>query len=91
MSLKRQIPSHIYDRAESKLGKPDFYVGPTVVEKRDLNGSPRARQRDDDLKRRMEEAKKASDQVGQEEGRQSPMSLIVRFFTRGKSRLRTAR
>lgn len=92
MKLKHQIPKHIYERGE-ELGKPDFYVGPTIDDEESRNGSNRAAHsdRDDDLQAMMDKtAEDAKEQPGGR--RQSLVSFVFSWIFRGRLRRpRTAR
>jgi len=58
--LRSQIPRNIYERAQlADAGDPDFYAGPTVVDK-SPNGSAGAANRNARLQERMERTRKAS-------------------------------
>ena len=93
MGLRDQIPSHIYDRAQdADLGKPDFYVGPTIAQRKTPNGSPGATHRNENLQRRMDEAKAATEmkvehtrqlrRMESRERRKSVVAQVARLFTR---------
>lgn len=75
------------------MARPDFYVGPTLVEK-PPNDSLAASHRNAPLQKRMEHAKLEGDRSAKEkreagrlarsEMRRAKLSRIVQFFTRGR-------
>ncbi|HEX6780944.1 MAG TPA: hypothetical protein VF125_02815 [Solirubrobacterales bacterium] len=86
MKLRQRIPKHIYDRGASGLGKPDFYVGPTIVERQPPR-SQRAISQDDDLEAEMQQMKEAA--ANERPERTSVASQIVGLL-RGRRKVRRA-
>jgi len=84
MRLRQQIPKHIYDRGASGLDEPDFYVGPTIVEKEFPNGSQQAMRQDDDLKAEMKQMRE--DGAKEAKPRSSLLSLLVSRISRSRTR-----
>lgn len=92
MKLKRQIPKHLYDRGEvAKLGKPDFYVGPTLAEKSTPTETPSAVSHDDDLQTRMAETKEAAETAKAESQDSGSIVSLLHLLTARLRRTRPAR
>jgi len=93
--LRNQIPKNIYERAQvAEAGDPDFYAGPTIVEK-SPNGSAAAANRNARLQERMKRTKernarkvaqrRASAKVLKAARRRSRKERVLFFFGFGRA------